>query len=133
MCESSHFRGEEFFVFGGWFFLFSWKTTGKRMIVKHSELTVLCCSSGTTATYPVFPKNRRSFAWKRSVRELLLLDLAYLELRIQATAIYFRAHMPRFITGHDVIDVFRHEPTRTNFFDSQMFMLYLTYVGPINA
>ena len=31
-------------------FLISWKTTGKQMVVYHSKLTVLCCSSGTIAT-----------------------------------------------------------------------------------
>ena len=39
-------------------FLISWKTTGKQMIVYHSELTVLLCSSGTIATCPVFPKTQ---------------------------------------------------------------------------
>ena len=40
-------------------FLISWKTTVKQMVVSHhSELTVLLCSSGTTATCPVFPKKQ---------------------------------------------------------------------------
>ena len=29
---------------------------GKQIVVYHSELTVLRCSSGMIATYPVFPK-----------------------------------------------------------------------------
>ena len=39
-----------------------------------------------------FRKNNRSFAWKCFVREELLLDLAHLEIPIQSTAVYFRAH-----------------------------------------
>ena len=40
-------------------FLISWKTTGKQMVVYHSELTVLHCSSGTIATCPVFSKEQQ--------------------------------------------------------------------------
>ena len=39
-------------------FPISWKTTGKQMVVYHSELTVQRCSSITIATCPVFPKKR---------------------------------------------------------------------------
>ena len=39
-------------------FLISCKTTGKQMVVYHSELTVLRCSSGTIATCPVVPKKQ---------------------------------------------------------------------------
>ena len=39
-------------------FLISWKTTGKQMVVYHSQLTVLRCSSGTIATCLVFPKKQ---------------------------------------------------------------------------
>ena len=39
-------------------FLISWMTTGRQMVVYHSELTVLRCSSGTIATCPVFPKKQ---------------------------------------------------------------------------
>ena len=39
-------------------FLISWKTTGKQMVVYHSELTVLRCFSGTIATCSVFPKKQ---------------------------------------------------------------------------
>ena len=38
--------------------LISWTTTGKLMVVYHSELTVLRCSSGTIGTCPVFPKKQ---------------------------------------------------------------------------
>ena len=71
-------------------FLISWKTTGKQMIVHHSELTFLRYSSGTIEHVQFFRKNRR--AWKCFVREQLLLDLAHLETPIQSTAVYFRAH-----------------------------------------
>ena len=39
-------------------FLISWKTTGKEMVVYHSELTVLRCSSGTIVTCSVFMKKQ---------------------------------------------------------------------------
>ena len=71
-------------------FLISWKTTSTQMVVYHSELTVLRCSSGTIVICPVFQKkkkkNRRSFPWKCFVREQLLLNLAHLETPIQPTA-----------------------------------------------
>ena len=73
-------------------FLISWKITGKQMIMYHLELTVLCCSSGTIATCPVFLKKKLSFAWKCFVRKQLLLDFDHLETTIQTTAVYFRAH-----------------------------------------
>ena len=73
-------------------FLISWKTTGQQMAVYHSEFNVLRCSSGTIATFPVFPKNRQSFAWKCFVCEKLLLDLTHLETPIQSAAVYFQAH-----------------------------------------
>ena len=52
------------------------------MVVTHSELTVLRCSSGTIATCLVFP-NKQSFAGKCFVHEQLLLDLTDLEIPIQ--------------------------------------------------
>ena len=64
----------------------------KRMVVYHSELTVLRCSSGTNATRQVFPKKHVTFAWRRFVRKQLLLDLTRLETPIQSTAAYFRTH-----------------------------------------
>ena len=72
-------------------FLISWKTTVKQMVVYHSELTVVRCSSGT---------NKRSFAWKCFVRDQLWLDLAHLETPIESTAVYFRAHTSKFTTHH---------------------------------
>ena len=81
-------------------FLISWKTAGKRMGVYHSQITVLRCSSDMIATYPVFPKNRRSFAWKCFVLEQLLLDLVYLETPIQSTAVYFPAHTRKSTIHH---------------------------------
>ena len=39
-------------------FLISCETTGKQMVVYHSELFVLCCSIGTIATCPVYPKKQ---------------------------------------------------------------------------
>ena len=39
-------------------FPISWNTTGKQMVVHHSESIVLRCSSATIATCPVFPKKQ---------------------------------------------------------------------------
>ena len=58
MCESSHCCCEKCSAFGGWFSWFLLKTTGKQMVVYHSELTILRCSGGTIATCPVFPKKQ---------------------------------------------------------------------------
>ena len=133
-------------------FLISWKTTGKQIVVFHSELTVLRCSSGTIATCPVFPKKTgdhllRSALCLKHLYSWLLFIFGLLDVN------------PRFITCHDVTDVFRStaivflehffrridtslffsdwkivwDPTRTNFFDSQMFMQYWMYAGPTNA
>ena len=122
-------------------FLISWKTTGKQMVVYHSKLTVLRCSSATIATCPVFRKNRRSFAWKCFVREQLLLDLAHLETSIQITAVYFRAYTLKSMIHHlsqchrcvskhrdRIFEAFlainRHET---------FVMQYWMYAGPTNA
>ena len=87
-------------------FPISWKTNGKQMIVYHSDL--YC---GAIATCKLLSK-------KCFVREQLLLDLAFLKhpnSRLLFTFGVIRIN-PRFITYHD--------PTRTNFFDDQMFMQY---------
>lgn len=55
-------------------FLISWKATGKLMVLYHSELNVLRCSSSTIATCPGFPKIKRPFACKSFVRKHVLLD-----------------------------------------------------------
>ena len=97
-------------------FLISWKKTGKQIVVYHSELTILRCTSGTIATWPVFRKNMRSFAWKCFVCKQLLLDLAHLRLLFTFGLICVN---PRFIICHDVIDVFLEhffQPIDTSFF-----------------
>ena len=90
-------------------------------------------------------KNRRAFAWKCFVWEQLLLDLAHLEIPILSTAVYFRAHKRKYMIHHlsrchrrvskhrDFFWAIDKLTTRTNFFDSQMFMQYWTYAGPTNA
>ena len=90
-------------------YLISWKTTGKQIVVYHAELIVLRCSSGTFATCPVFPKNRRLYAWKCFVREQPLLDLTHLETLILSTAVSFRAHT-RKSTIHHLSRCHRHVP-----------------------
>ena len=52
-------------------------------------------------------KNRQSFAWKCFVPEQLLLDLAHLEIPIQSTAVYFRAHTLK-STIHYLLRCHRH-------------------------
>ena len=69
------------------------------MVVYHTELTVLHCSSGTIATCPVFSK-KQAFAWKCFVREQLLLDFAQPETPLQPTAVYFRAHTRKSTISH---------------------------------
>ena len=91
-------------------FLISCKATGKQMIVYHSELTVLHCSSGTIAICPVFPKKlaiiflgsascASNFCWiwpiLKDPHSRLLFTFGLIRLN------------PQFIICHDVIDVFR--------------------------
>ena len=82
-------------------FLISWMTTGKQMVLYHSELTVLRCLVVRLRHVQFFQKNRRSFAWKCFVRKQHLLDLAHLETSIQPTAVYIRVNS-RLTTCHDV-------------------------------
>ena len=82
-------------------FLIFCKTTGKQMVLYHSELIVLVVR---LRHVQYFRKNRRPFAWKCFGREQLLLDLAYLETFIQPTAVCFRAHTRK---STNVINVFR--------------------------
>ena len=80
-------------------FLIPWKTTGKQMVVYHSEFTVLLCSCSTIATCPVFAKTQA----------IICLEV----LRARATFVGFGSSWntarvnPRFINCHDVKDVFR--------------------------
>ena len=129
-------------------FLISCKIIGKQMVVYHIELPVLRCSSGTIATFPVFSKKQAIICW-------IWLILKHPYGRLLFT-IGLKCVNPRFITCHDVIDVFRStaivfldhlfgpintnlflsdwqivwNPTQSNFFGSQMFMQYWTFAGP---
>ena len=80
--------------------------TGKQMVVYHSELTVLRCSSGTIATCTVFPQKTgdhllgsascaSNFCWSSLPYSRLLFTFELIRVN------------PRFITYHDVIDVVR--------------------------
>ena len=84
-------------------FPISWKTTGKQIVVYHSELTVMRCSSPVQC----FWKNRRLIAWKSFVHGQLLLSLVHLETLIQSTSVYFRPHM-RKSTIHHLSRCHRH-------------------------
>ena len=61
---------------------------------------VVVKSDPSSAVVLVFPKNRRSFAWKCFVREQFLLVLAHLETPIQSNVVYFRAHMCKSTIHH---------------------------------
>ena len=88
MCKrSSHCRGEEWSVFGGWF---SW-FLGRQLANKWNWLFCIVLMVRLQHVQ-FFRKNRRSFAWKSFVSEQLLLDLDHLETPIQSFAVYFRAH-----------------------------------------
>ena len=90
-------------------FLIACKTTGKQMVVYHSELTVLRCSSGKIATCSVFPTNTgdhllgsascvNNFCW------------IWLILKHPYSVLFTFGHIrvnPRFILCPDVIDVLR--------------------------
>ena len=64
------------------------------MVVYHSELAVLRCSSGTIVTCSVFPKTQAIICLEvLCARATFVVYLAHLETPIQSTAAYFRAHM----------------------------------------
>ena len=81
--ESSHCRGEEWFVFGGWF---SW-LLGRQLANKWLWTT-------QNWLYCVVQ------AWKCFVCEQLLLELAHLEIPTQSTAVYFRAYTRKSTIHH---------------------------------
>jgi len=68
-------------------FLISPNTSGKQMVVYHSELTVRRSCKGTVVDDHLYRRNKPPFASKCFVREQLLLDLARLERPIQSTAV----------------------------------------------
>ena len=90
--------------------LISWKTTGKQMGVYHSELTILRWFSGTIATCPVFPKKTGNHllgsASCSSNFCSIWLILKHPYSLLLFTFGFIRVN-PRFITCHDVINVFR--------------------------
>ena len=82
----------------------------KEIVVYHSELTVLRCSSGTITTCPVFPKKTgdpllgsascaSNYCWI-----WLILKHPYSRLLFTFGLISVN---PRFITSRNVVDVFR--------------------------
>ena len=128
----------------------SCKTTGKQMVVYHSELTVLRCSSGTIATCPVVPKKqaiiclevlraRANFvgfgsSWNTHTVDCSLLSIHHLSRCHRRISKHRDRNFGVFLSTN------RHEP----FFErltncvgsnanSQMFMHYWMYAGPTNA
>ena len=85
-------------------FLISPKTSGKQMVVYHSEMTVLRRTNDKVATCPVFPKKQATICF---VCEQLLLELAHFERPIQSTGVYFRSHTRRSTIRH-ILRCHRH-------------------------
>ena len=74
----------------------------------HSELTVLRCSSGTVATWPVLPKKQAIICVEAIFPQKLSLDLARLRRPTRWTVVSFEFNRrdPRFVTFYDLINVF---------------------------
>ena len=120
--------------------LISWKTTEKQIVVYHSELTVLRCSSGTIETCPVFSKKQSPIQssavhFRAQTGKSTIHHLSRCHRRRRSTAIVFLEHFFRPIDTSLVLSYWQivWDPTRTNFFDSQMFMQYWMYPGPTNT
>ena len=72
-------------------FLISWKTAGKQMVVYHSGLTVLHCSSGTIATCPIFLKKQAIIYLEALCARATFVGFGS-SWNIQSITVYFRAH-----------------------------------------
>ena len=89
-------------------FLISWNSTGKQMVVYHSQLTLLRYSNGTNAKEEKKGDHllgsascASNFCWI-----WLILKYPYSRLLFARNLWFIRVN-PRFITSHDIIDVFR--------------------------
>ena len=81
--------------------LISCKTTGKQMVVYHSELTILHCSSGTITTCPVFPKKQAMNCLEVLPEPATFAGFGSSGVSpIQSTGVYFQAHMRKFTIHH---------------------------------
>ena len=115
MCESSHCRGEEWFVLGDWFSWFLGRQLANKWLCTAHNWLFCFILVVLLRHVQFFGRNRRSFAWKCFVREQLLLDLVHLETPIQSTAVYFRAHTCK-STNHHLPRCHRREIWRKYFF-----------------
>ena len=101
MCFSSHCRGEEWSVFGGWF---SW-FLGRQLVNKLLSTTqnwLFCVVLMVLLRHVQFTqKNRRSFVSKCFLREQLILKQPYSRLLFTFGLIHVNS---RIITCHDVTD-----------------------------
>ena len=93
MFESSHCRGEEGSVFGGWSTWFLGRQLANKWLRTTQNWQFCIALIARLRHVQLSHKNRRSFAWKCFVREQVLLDLAHLETLIQSTAVHFRSHI----------------------------------------
>lgn len=110
------------------------------MVVYHPEITVLLWSSGTVATYPVFLKKTATICLE-VFRGRLISKHPHTRLLLNCRLLCVNE---RFVTCHDVIDVFWkiailffnisfEQSTRawTNFY-REMFLQYWMYASSIN-
>ena len=86
--------------------LISEETTGKQMVAYNLKLIVLYCSSGRIATCPVFPKKTGDHLLGNA---LCVSNFCWIENWSTYTVDCCICILvnPRFITCHDVIDMFR--------------------------
>ena len=90
----------QWYVFCGWFSWFLGRQLANKWLC-NTQNWLFCIVLVVRLRHVQFSrKNRRSFAWKCSVREQLLLDLAHLETPIQSTANYFRGHKRKSTIHH---------------------------------
>ena len=82
MCKSSPCRGEEWFVFGGWFSWFLERQLANKWLYTTQNWLFCVILVVRLRLVQIFRKIRRSFARKCFVREQLLLDLTHLETPI---------------------------------------------------
>ena len=69
MCESSHCRGEEWSVFGGWFSWFLGRQLEKKWLCTTQNWLLCVVLVERLRHVQFFQKKRRSFVWKCFVRE----------------------------------------------------------------
>ena len=110
MCESVHCRDEEWSIFGGWFSWFRGRQLVNKWLCTTQNWLFRVVIVERLRHVQFFRNNRRSFAWKCFVCAgnfcWICLILKYPDSRLLFAFRLIHVN-PRFITYHDVIDVFR--------------------------